>query len=150
MGMDSFFATPTVGSRGPTHLRLTRVDAVESAVSYYRIADVLKKVSDDATFDMRELYKRMAFNVLIGNSDDHLKQTGLLLTSASGYSLAPVFDVLPHPTQLGLQALIIGNEGRVSSVSNLLSTPERFGLGADEARSIVTDMYAVVREASGF
>ena len=31
-----------------------------------------------------------------------------------------------------------------------LSTPERFGLGADEARSIVTDMYAVVREASGF
>ncbi|MDN5402493.1 MAG: HipA domain-containing protein, partial [Pseudomonas sp.] len=73
-----------------------------------------------------------------------------LLTSASGYSLAPVFDVLPHPTQLGLQALIIGNEGRVSSVSNLLSTPERFGLEADEARSIVTDMYAVVREASGF
>jgi len=127
-----------------------RVDAADGAVSYSRIADVLKKVCDDATFDMRELYKRMAFNVLIGNSDDHLKQTGLLLTSASGYSLAPVFDVLPHPTQLGLQALIIGNEGRVSSVSNLLSTPERFGLGADEARSIVTDMYAVVREASGF
>ena len=72
------------------------------------------------------------------------------MTSSTGYSLAPVFDVLPHPTQLGLQALIIGNEGRVSSVSNLLSTPERFGLGKDEARAIVTDVYAVVREASGF
>ena len=126
------------------------VGAVEGDVSYSRIADVLKKVSDDATLDMRELFRRMAFNVLIGNSDDHLKQTGLLLTSSTGYSLAPVFDVLPHPTQLGLQALIIGNEGRVSSVSNLLSTPERFGLGKDEARAIVTDVYAVVREASGF
>lgn len=127
-----------------------RVGALDGAVSYSKIADVLKKVSDDATFDMRELYRRMAFNVLIGNSDDHLKQMGLLLTSTSGYCLAPVFDVLPHPTQLGLQALIIGNEGRVSTVSNLLSTPERFGLGMDEAKSIVTEVYSVVREAASF
>jgi serine/threonine-protein kinase HipA len=130
-----------------------QVGSVEGAMSYSRIADALKKISDDATFDMRDLFRRMCFNVLIGNSDDHAKQHGFLLANiaASSYCLSPVFDVLPHPTQLGLQALIIGSEGRVSTISNLMSTPERFGIGgSDEARTIIEDVYSVTREAAGF
>jgi serine/threonine-protein kinase HipA len=130
-----------------------RVGAVEGAMSYSRIADVLKKISDDATFDMRDLYRRMVFNVLIGNGDDHSRQHAFLMTNtaAATYCLSPVYDVLPHPTQLGLQALIIGSEGRVSTLSNLMSTPERFGVaGGDEARAIIEEVYSVTREAAGF
>lgn len=130
-----------------------QVGSVEGAMSYSRIADVLKKISDDAAFDMRDLFRRMCFNVLIGNTDDHAKQFGFLMTNtaSASYCLSPVFDVLPHPSQLGLQALIVGQEGRISSISNLISNAERFGVdGPEKARAIVEEVYSVTREAAGY
>ncbi|MEB0079479.1 type II toxin-antitoxin system HipA family toxin [Pseudomonas sp. CCI3.2] len=127
-----------------------RVGDNDGPMSYLRIADVLKKTSADAFADLLDLYTRMAFNVLIGNTDDHLRNHGCLMTGANTYRLSPAFDVLPHPTEQGLQALIIGEQGRLSSLDNLLSAPERFGIQRDQARQIIIDLCQVTVHADQY
>ena len=65
--------------------------------SYLEIADVIARHSPSATDDLRELWRRIAFSVLISNSDDHLRNHGFLRTSTAGWSLSPAFDLNPDP-----------------------------------------------------
>jgi serine/threonine-protein kinase HipA len=65
--------------------------------SYLEIADVIARHSPSAADDMRELWRRMAFSVLISNFDDHLRNHGFLRTTTAGWSLAPAFDLNPDP-----------------------------------------------------
>jgi serine/threonine-protein kinase HipA len=65
--------------------------------SYLEIADVIARHSPSATDDLRELWRRMAFSVLISNFDDHLRNHGFLRTSTAGWSLSPAFDLNPDP-----------------------------------------------------
>jgi serine/threonine-protein kinase HipA len=127
-----------------------RVGDNDGPMSYLRIADVLKKISQDAVADLRDLYRRMAFNVLVGNTDDHLRNHGSLMTDSGSYRLSPAFDLLPHPGDLGLQALIIGDQGRLSSLDNLLSACERFGVQNDEARQIIREIGRVTDQSEAF
>jgi serine/threonine-protein kinase HipA len=127
-----------------------RVGDNDGPMSYLRIADVLKKISDDALEDLGDLYRRMAFNVLIGNTDDHLRNHGCLMVGTGTYRLSPAFDLIPHPNEPGLQALIIGQQGRLSTLDNLLSAPERFGLHRDQAKQIIVDIGHVTEHADQF
>ncbi|MPQ69451.1 type II toxin-antitoxin system HipA family toxin [Pseudomonas sp. MWU12-2323] len=127
-----------------------RVGDSDGPMSYLRIADVLKKVSDNATADMHDLYRRMVFNVLIGNSDDHLRNHGMLMNSPTTYRLSPAFDMLPHPGELGLQALIIGKDGRTSSIENVLSACERFGVHPEQARKILAEIHEVTKHSADY
>lgn len=127
-----------------------RVGDHEGPMSYLRIADVLKKVSHDAFADLRDLYRRMAFNVLIGNTDDHLRNHGCLMVGAGTYRLSPAFDLLPHPDQPGLQALIVGRQGRESSLENLLSACERFAVERGDARQVISDIFHTTEQAGDF
>lgn len=126
------------------------VGDLHGPMSYIKIADVLKKISDNASNDMFDLYKRMVFNVLIGNTDDHLRNHGCLMNSPTTYTLSPAFDLLPHPDELGLQALIIGNQGRVSSLDNVLSASERFGVNQEEARAIVASTHEITKHSASY
>ena len=65
--------------------------------SYLEIADVIARHSPSATDDLRELWRRIAFSVLISNFDDHLRNHGFLRTSTAGWSLSPAFDLNPDP-----------------------------------------------------
>jgi len=65
--------------------------------SYLEIADVIVRHSSSAGDDLRELWRRMAFSVLISNLDDHLRNHGFLRTSTAGWSLSPAFDLNPDP-----------------------------------------------------
>lgn len=127
-----------------------RVGDNDGPMSYLRIADVLKKISDDALVDLADLYKRMVFNVVIGNSDDHLRNHGCLMVSQNTYRLSPAFDLISHPSELGLQALIIGRQGRISNLENVLSEPERFAINPGQARQIVVDICQVMEHAGQF
>ncbi len=127
-----------------------RVGDTEGPLSYLKIADVLKKVSDDAGADCSDLFRRMVFNVLIGNTDDHLKNHGFIMNSPTTYALSPAFDLLPHPGQLGLQALTVGKYDRTASVENLLSECARFGLRIEHAREIMSEVYAVTQHAEDY
>jgi serine/threonine-protein kinase HipA len=77
---------------------MTMLEASDGdASSYPEIAEVIETVSPKATEDMRELWRRMAFSVLISNTDDHLRNHGFLRLSTAGWNLSPAFDLNPDP-----------------------------------------------------
>jgi serine/threonine-protein kinase HipA len=90
--------------------------------------------------DIHELYKRMAFNALIGNDDDHPKNHAFIYLG-NQWRLAPLFDVVPEtkhvPTQLAMQ---IGEQGRVINRENLLSMCAQFKLTRVEAEQILDEV----------
>jgi serine/threonine-protein kinase HipA len=83
--------------------------------------------------DMRELYRRMVFNILIDNTDDHEKNHALLSNDRGEYELAPAYDVVPTAQALGYQQMRVGAQGSASTLANALSEAAQFGLTPDEA-----------------
>ena len=124
--------------------------------SYPEIAEVIETVSPKATEDMRELWRRMAFSVLISNTDDHLRNHGFLRLSTAGWSLSPAFDLNPEP-EPGPKHLrtAISFDDDIASVENLMDAGEYFRLDASEAKDILdtvraaTDRWGKVAEEKG-
>jgi serine/threonine-protein kinase HipA len=83
---------------------------------------------------MHELFRRMVFNILMDNTDDHEKNHALLMTDDLHLVLAPAFDVVPTAQGLGYQQLRVGKDGADSTIANALSEATQFGLRAPEAR----------------
>ena len=92
----------------------------------------------------RELFRRMVFNILIDNTDDHEKNHALLMTDACSYELAPAFDVLPCGQGLGYQQMRVGADMADSTLANALSEAAQFGLAPREARQAVQEVATVV------
>lgn len=119
-----------------------------SYFSYARIADVVRRVSTHAARDLTELYARMVLNVLVHNTDDHLKNTGFVRdrgSEALGLRLAPLFDVV---TQEGaaLHMLHLGpgtdttqpyKTGRHGSLENVLSGAKSCGIKPSAAQELI-------------
>ena len=82
---------------------------------------------------MRELFRRMVFNILLDNTDDHEKNHVLLAGDAQTYELSPAFDVLPSGQALGYQQMRVGLEHADSTLVNAMSMCRSFGLQNDEA-----------------
>lgn len=99
------------------------------------------------THHMRELFRRMVFNILIDNTDDHEKNHALLVTERGQYGLAPAFDVLPSGQALGFQQLRVGEQAADSTMANALSMSALFALKHDEARR---EARAVAQVVSGW
>jgi serine/threonine-protein kinase HipA len=118
---------------------------INSRASYGEIALIIRKISASPRADLAELYRRMAFNVLIGNTDDHLKNHGFLHEGKGQYRLSPAFDILPHPAQMSQNSLIVGDYGYESSLRNLLSNTLAYGLNSDEAKAIINNQINVLR-----
>ncbi len=93
---------------------------------------------------MRELFRRMVFNILIDNTDDHEKNHALLLTDAQKYELAPAYDVLPSGQALGFQQMRVGEQEADSTLANALSMARMFGLDRGEAVEQVKRVARVV------
>jgi serine/threonine-protein kinase HipA len=111
--------------------------------SYMGLAKVIQKISAAPKEDAEELFRRMVFNGFVGNSDDHLKNHGMLMVDRkkSRYRLSPAFDILPH--YLGnpqLLAIGCGTKGQQASVENFLSCCERFYLSKDKAFNIIQEI----------
>lgn len=123
---------------------LTMLGAHESEVSRYSYADLAGALRQQGTavrHDLAELFKRMLFNILVTNDDDHLRNHGFLW-DGKGWRLSPLYDVVPKP-QVGLDrrlVLGVGAEGRQATLANALSEVARFDLSDDEAKAIVTEM----------
>jgi len=88
-----------------------------------------------AKAQMRELFRRMVFNILMDNTDDHEKNHVLLMDDAQHLVLAPAFDVLPAGQGLGTQQMRVGRDGADSTIENACSEAALFGLSAAEARA---------------
>jgi len=116
--------------------------------SYGGIADLVRRlvVAKDIKQTLRELFRRMVFNVLIGNTDDHGKNHGFLMDARGHWQLAPAFDLLPTiGADMRYQALGIGPEGRERSLANALAGAGRMGLSAAVAKEMLDEMRQKLR-----
>jgi len=92
-----------------------------------------------------ELFRRMAFNILIENSDDHEKNHAFVF-DAGFWSLAPTFDVLPNTSNAGYQQMGVGKLGALGTLDNALSECGLFGLRREQAIEEWFKVAAVVAE----
>ncbi len=110
--------------------------------SYPEIIDELGRCGSQTKADGMQLYRRMAFNVLCSNVDDHLRNHGFLHQDRSGWSLAPAFDLNPTPTDLKARVLSTNidlDEG-TCSIGLLESAAGYFGLSLKPARQIIREV----------
>jgi serine/threonine-protein kinase HipA len=117
--------------------------------SYTDIADGLRLHGDAARLeaDLEELFVRMVFNILVTNDDDHLRNHGLL-RDVNGWTLSPLYDVVPRPTYATERFLHlgIGAQGRLATLPNAMSWSSRFGLTQDRAYAAIDRVWRVARE----
>jgi serine/threonine-protein kinase HipA len=115
--------------------------------SYLLLADEIRRWSVKPDADRLELFRRMVFNAMVTNNDDHPRNHAILRT-ASGWRLSPAYDIVPVPL-ISLErrdlALEAGRYGRVASVYNLVSDCASFGLSRDAAQQVIDKMVEVVK-----
>ena len=136
------------GVRIPYMSVMTALGAVdpEGDHSYLEIVDAIRQLGGEPERDIRQLWRRMVFNILVSNTDDHPRNQGLLL-GPRGWRLAPAFDMNPCPFDVagGLHVLAIDEEHRTGSLDLALSVADYFGLSAKDARSIAAEVGLSVR-----
>lgn len=126
----------------------------QSSSSYQEIGQFIQR-RDNAgsqSDSRKELFRRMVFNIIVNNDDDHLRNHGFLRNSNSTYSPAPIFDIVPRSIAPGMgtqrrQAIGVGNFGREGTVENILSDLDAFDLDRDEAIEILVDVSSVIHES---
>ena len=115
------------------------LQAAGEAMGYPELAQVLRRrgVADAGRgrAQMQELFRRMVFNILIDNTDDHEKNHVLLMTDRGDYELSPAFDVLPAGQALGYQQMRVGRDMADATLANALSEHPQFGLDRREAEA---------------
>ncbi|WP_332827324.1 type II toxin-antitoxin system HipA family toxin [Ramlibacter sp.] len=97
--------------------------------------------------DATELFRRMVFNILVDNTDDHEKNHSLLVVAPwdnGRFRLAPAYDVLPSNSGQGRQEFICGDFGHDATLENAMSRCQSFGLDARQAALQVERIIAVV------
>jgi serine/threonine-protein kinase HipA len=115
--------------------------------SYPLLAEQLRRLVARPTEDAQELFRRMAFNALISNSDDHPRNHAFIAL-AEDWHLSPAYDLTPTaPPSLERRdlALACGDQGRRANADNLLSQCGRFLLPREAAAKLLDDMQAQVR-----
>lgn len=129
-----------------TFLDASETSSDRSRWSYPLLADELRRTDIDQLASRREVFRRMTFNALISNVDDHPRNHALI-ADVRGWRLAPAYDLVPTPmvAQDGRTlAMQVGSHGRVGTRDNLLTECARFGLDREEASRVVDDMRTAV------
>lgn len=110
--------------------------------SYVLLAEELRRISAQPREDANELFRRMVFNALISNIDDHPRNHAVIAKNKE-WKLSPAYDLTPA-TPISLErrdlALNCGDAGRYANAGNMLSQCARFYLDHEQAASIITAM----------
>ena len=115
--------------------------------SYVFLVEELRRISSQPKIDAPELFRRMCFNALISNSDDHPRNHALIDPDLD-WTLSPAYDLTPDPLiseERRDLALDCGDMGRYANARNLLSQSARFLLKPEEAKAIIDEMEEIVR-----
>jgi serine/threonine-protein kinase HipA len=122
------------------------VQAYSYMGSYSNLARQMRVWERAPSEHLRELYRRIAFNCLVGNTDDHDCNTGFVAGDDDFFALSPAFDLTSRrATPRMFLAMGFGVEGAVVSMDNLLSESQLFGYGRDEAGELVRSMWKGIR-----
>ena len=106
--------------------------------SYLEIVDALRQHGAAPKEDMEALWRRIVFNILISNTDDHLRNHGFLYAGQEGWRLSPAYDLNPVPTDIKPRILTtaINEDDNTASLALALEVAEYFELDAGKAREI--------------
>lgn len=116
-------------------------DNAQGGYGYLDIVDFILQGCCDVETNLRELYRRVAFNICIGNSDDHFRNHGFLLTS-KGWTLSPAYDM--NPTNNLYQSLLINAVSNKADIQVLLESCEDYMINRNVAQGIIKDVQAAV------
>lgn len=133
-------------------LTLIGCDETEShAKSYADLAQAVRRHCHTSVIraDNAELFRRMVYNVMVSNDDDHLRNHGFVWEPRlGGWRLSPLYDVLPrasHATERFLH-LGVGPQGRLATLDNAVESHEMFTLSRASALETISDIWRVVRQ----
>jgi serine/threonine-protein kinase HipA len=106
--------------------------------SYLEIVDALRQYGAAPKADMEALWRRMVFNILISDTDDHLRNHGFLYVSSEGWRLSPAYDLNPVPTDIKPRILTttINEDDGTGSLALAMDVARYFELDAARAREI--------------
>jgi serine/threonine-protein kinase HipA len=107
-------------------------------VGYLDLVGFIMQYSADAKIDLEQLWRRMAFNVLVSNTDDHLRNHGFILTPR-GWRLSPAYDMNPNEMGNGLTLNISENSNELD-ISLALETAHLYQLKRERAERILKEM----------
>ena len=126
-----------------TLLGLEDGDNATNGHGYLDMVDFILQNCTDVERNLQELYRRVAFNICIGSSDDHFRNHGFLLT-AKGWTLSPAYDM--NPTLNEYQSLLISSTTNKSDLSILFDTCEDYMINFKTAEKIISEVVEVVKE----
>jgi serine/threonine-protein kinase HipA len=113
--------------------------------SYLEIVDTLRRYGSHPEADIKELWRRIVFNICISNTDDHLRNHGFLYDGA-GWRLCPAYDLNPVPIEIRsrILATAINLDDATASIDLVLSVADYFNLSAVEAKNIVAEVLKAI------
>ncbi len=136
-------------------LTLVACDDTESRTKAYSdLAMAVRRTCHPSVIraDNAELFKRMVYNVLVSNDDDHLRNHGFVWEPRlAGWRLSPLYDVLPRASHAAERFLHLGlgHQGRLATLDNALDSHEMFTLSRVAACELIAGIWRIVREWRG-
>lgn len=124
-----------------TLLGLSDGDNASTGKGYLDIVDFILQNCTDVNNNLQELFRRVAFNICIANSDDHFRNHGFLLTQ-KGWTLSPAYDI--NPTQNEYQSLLISYSSSKADLTILLEACEDYMIKREVAVQIISEVVTAV------
>lgn len=119
----------------------------EADHSYTEIADAIRTHGHAPTPDVQQLWRRLVFNLLITNVDDHLQNHGFLHVAHGQWRLAPAFDINPFPDkERESKTWLSEQDGPITDLRMLLARADYFALDANQALAILSEVHAAVSD----
>lgn len=113
--------------------------------TYVDIADTLRMYSSQAAADLKELWRRMVFNILINNVDDHLNNHGFLHHAHGQWKLAPAFDLNPFPDkERALKTWISEDAGDTASLAEAVAVAPLFGFTHGAESTVLEEVKSAI------
>ncbi|MBV9183691.1 MAG: type II toxin-antitoxin system HipA family toxin [Acidobacteria bacterium] len=131
---------------GLTVLRAGETPDTRAQWSYVILAEELRRIVAEPKKDAHELFRRITFNAMISNLDDHPRNHAIIAPDQQ-WKLSPAYDLTPSPVVAQERrdlAMQVGDQGRYANAKNILSERARFLLDKDEGVKILADMRAAV------
>jgi len=116
--------------------------------SYALLADHIRRSFTHPAATLRELFSRIVFNILIGNTDDHPRNHAAFVNADRSLTLTPAYDICPQPRSVpqASQAMAIGRNGeRSSQVGTCLAARETYLLDTPQAQSIIDAQIEIIQ-----
>lgn len=136
--------------RRPYLSAMSMLDAVDHDTrSYAEIGDALRRHGSSPTDDLEALWRRIVFNVLVSNTDDHLRNHGFLYSGPRGWTLSPVFDLNPVPRTVSPRVLstpVWIDDDPTASLDIAVEHAGHFRLDDSDAFDVVREVGEAVAE----